>query len=191
MDQTLAFLIVVIVGLVLVFIVVNNGIIRRKNMVVRSWSDVITYERQKNETLPELEKYASEFREHEKGLLTEVTALRNALNAASSSDVNTDRLAEIQQRSQSLLGSFQVAVEAYPDVKAASITNNLMKEFSELQDNVAAAITIFNSNVEAFNSGIQVFPNSMVNSYGAKETPYKPFTNAEAVESVGFTLEQE
>jgi LemA protein len=70
----------------------------------------------------------------------------------------------------------------------AAITKSLMKEISELQDNIAAAITIFNRNVEAFNTGIQTFPNSLVNSTITKEQSYQSFHNDVAADSIGFTL---
>ncbi|MCK0068209.1 LemA family protein [Kordiimonas laminariae] len=191
MDPTLFIWLLIPAVLIISFIIINNGIIRRKNMVVRAWSDVITYERQKNKTLPELERVASQYQEHEAKLLEEITALRSTLARANTSDVDTSQLAQIEARTQSMLGSFNIAMEAYPNLEMAGVTKGLMKEISELQDNISAAISIFNGNVEAFNSGIQVFPNSFVNGMGGKQTPYKPFTNAEAVETIGFTLEQE
>ncbi|UTW59823.1 LemA family protein [Kordiimonas sp. SCSIO 12603] len=191
MDPTLFIWLLIPAVLIISFIIINNGIIRRKNMVVRAWSDVITYERQKNKTLPELERVAGQYQEHEAKLLEEITALRSTLSLANTSDVDTSQLAQIEARTQSMLGSFNIAMEAYPNLEMAGVTKGLMKEISELQDNISAAISIFNGNVEAFNSGIQIFPNNLVNGMGAKQTPYKPFTNTEAAESIGFTLEQE
>jgi LemA protein len=176
---------------IIIAITINNAIIRRRNMVVRAWADVITYERQKNETLPALEKEATNYKDHEKSLLSDITALRSALGKASRGTVNTDDLAAIEAATSQMMAGFNVAVEAYPDLKAADVTMALMKEISELQDNIAAAISIFNGNIEAFNSGIQVFPNSLVNSLMAKEKAYKPFDNQEASESLGFRPERE
>ncbi len=191
MDPTLFIWLLIPAVLIISFIIINNGIIRRKNMVVRAWSDVITYERQKNKTLPELERVAGQYQEHEAKLLEEITALRSTLARANTSDVDTSQLAQIEARTQSMLGSFNIAMEAYPNLEMAGVTKGLMKEISELQDNISAAISIFNGNVEAFNSGIQVFPNSFVNGLAAKEKPYKPFENKEAADSIGFSLQRE
>lgn len=178
-------------ALVVIAIVINNGIIRRKNMVVRAWADVITYERQKNETLPALEEQAKEYKEHEGTLLADIAALRSAIDRASAGKVDTADLAKIEAATSKLMSGFHIAVEAYPDLKMANVTLSLMKEISELQENVAAAISIFNANVEAFNSGIQIFPNSLVNSYGARQTAYRPFTNEAALSSLGYSPSQE
>ncbi len=186
--ELLYILIGVAVIIALITVVIHNGIISRRNTVVRSWSNVITYERQKNVTLPELEKHAAEYKDHESELLSKITALRSAIDQASSGEVSTDNLKAIETHTASMLGSFKVAVEAYPNLEMASITKSLMKEISELQDNIAAAITIFNRNVEAFNTGIQTFPNSLVNTMVTKEKSYQSFQNEEANDSLGFTL---
>ena len=178
-------------GAVLLAIFVNNGIIRRRNMVVRAWADVITYERQKNETLPALEKEAANYKDHEQSLLRDITALRSALGKASRGDVNTDDLASIEAATSKMVTGFNIAVEAYPDLKMVKVTMSLMREISELQDNIAAAISIFNGNIEAFNSGIQIFPHSLVNSLMAKEKAYKPFDNQEASTSLGYSPQRE
>lgn len=177
--------------LVVMAIVINNGIIARRNMVKRSWADVVTYERQKNETLPALEKEAANYKEHEQTLLADITALRSAIGKASRGDVDTDSLAQIEAATSQLMSSFNVAVEAYPDLKMADVTMSLMKEISELQDNVAAAISIFNANIESFNTGIQIFPNSLINGLMAKEKPFKPFENEAATTSLGYSPQRE
>lgn len=186
--EALYILIGVIILIAIIAVTIHNGIISRRNTVVRSWSNVITYERQKNVTLPELEKHAAEYKEHESELLVKITALRSAIDQASSGEVRTEDLKAIETHTASMLGSFKVAVEAYPNLEMAAITKSLMKEISELQDNIAAAITIFNRNVEAFNTGIQTFPNSLVNSTITKERSYQSFHNDEAADSIGFTL---
>lgn len=188
-----ALLIILAIGIIIVVmgIAINNGIIRRRNMVVRAWADVITYERQKNETLPALEKEAGNYKEHEKSLLENITALRSAIGKASRGDVNTDDLAAIEAATSQMVSGFNIAVEAYPDHKMADVTMSLMREISELQDNIAAAISIFNGNIEAFNSGIQIFPNSLVNGMFTHEKAYKPFDNQEATTSLGYSPSRE
>jgi len=185
----------VILGLGIIIVVmgiaINNGIIRRRNMVVRAWADVITYERQKNETLPALEKEAHNYKDHEKSLLADITALRSAIGKASRGTVNTDDLASIEAATAKMVSGFNIAVEAYPDLKMADVTMSLMRKISELQDNIAAAISIFNSNIEVFNSGIQVFPNSLVNSMFTHEKAYKPFENEAATSSLGYSPQRE
>lgn len=67
-----------------------------------------------------------------------------------------------------------IAVEASPDLKASEVFNNLMREIAEQQENTGAAIRIFNQNVEYFNNGIQVCPNSLVNASLNKKAGLPP-----------------
>jgi len=188
-----ALLVILGIGIItlVIGITINNGIIRRRNMVVRAWADVITYERQKNETLPALEKEAGHYKEHEKSLLENITALRSAIGKASRGNVNTNDLAAIEAATAQMVSGFNIAVEAYPDLKMADVTMSLMREISELQDNIAAAISIFNGNIEAFNSGLQIFPNSMVNGMFTHEKAYKAFENEAATSSLGYSPQRE
>lgn len=48
------------------------------------------------------------------------------------------------------------------------------------QQNISAAIRIFNSNVEDFNNGIEMFPNSLVNSLFNKKHKLATFRDTQA-----------
>lgn len=56
----------------------------------------------------------------------------------------------------------------------------MMREIAEQQENVGAAITIFNRNVELFNNSIQMFPGSLVNGLLNKKPAVTPFSDTEA-----------
>ncbi|WP_299998540.1 LemA family protein [uncultured Cedecea sp.] len=51
---------------------------------------------------------------------------------------------------------------------------------SEQQQNISAAIRIFNRNVEDFNNGIEVFPNSLVNGLLNKKHKLDTFNDSQA-----------
>ena len=56
----------------------------------------------------------------------------------------------------------------------------VMTEFSELQNDVAASLSIFNSSVETFNTTIESFPGSLVNQFFNKERPVDVFSDSVA-----------
>jgi LemA protein len=55
-----------------------------------------------------------------------------------------------------------------------------MREIAEQQENVGAAIRIFNQNVEDFNNGIEQFPNSVINNMLNKKEKLNTFRDEEA-----------
>ena len=162
-----------------------NRIVQFKNAVERAWADVITWERKKNKTLPKLEEMASQYTGFEETVMTRVAELRSAL-ARLSDSVDPDRLAEVERQTSSLFKSINVAVEAYPDLKASGVLENVMRELSELQHNIAAALTIFNHNVESFNNAIQTFPGSLINTFFNHEKKIRPFTDRQAQEGFDY-----
>lgn len=170
-----------VVAILVIFVIATyNGIINRKNAVKRAWSDVMTQERQKNKILPELEKAVGQYSEFEKGLQTTITQLRAELGKLSSDTPDATRLQEVEKLSESVLSGIRVSVEAYPDLKASELFNNLMREITEQQEHIGAAIRIFNYNVEQFNNGIQNFPANIVNGTLNKESQINTFSDTEA-----------
>lgn len=89
--------------------------------------------------------------------------------------------------SSSLMSSFKVSVEDYPDLKSSDLYKSLMQEITEQQENIGAALRIFNSNVQIFNTYIQSFPSNIVNSSLNKKKVVDMFKEDEAVDSVGFS----
>jgi LemA protein len=179
--ETNTIIALVVGAFVLLFIIATyNGIINRKNAVKRAWADVMTQERQKNKILPELEKAVSQYSEFEEGLQSKITELRSALGKLSSDTPDAGQLQEVEKLSESVLSGIRVSVEAYPELKASELFNNLMREITEQQEHIGAAIRIFNYNVEQFNNGIQNFPANMVNGMLNKETQIDTFSDSEA-----------
>ena len=66
--------------------------------------------------------------------------------------------------SKELIRSLNVIVENYPELKADTLYSKMMDDIQEQNENVGAAISIFNRNVEVFNNQIEVFPNNLINT---------------------------
>jgi len=175
-------LVIVTIGIVTIY----NGIVSRKNAVERAWAGVISQERQKTKILPELEKLVSEHKEFESTILSDITKLRSKLTNLNESTIDTSSLKEIESLMAKVQGGINVTMEAYPDLKTASLMNNMMREISEQEENVGASIRIFNQNVEAFNEGIEVFPNNLVNNILNKQARILVFADPQASQSFDY-----
>ncbi|WP_367616215.1 LemA family protein [Pseudomonas maumuensis] len=177
---------IAVTALVLMSIIgLYNSIIGGLNRAQRAWADVLTYERQKNKVLDGLQQHVNHYQEYEQSLMSEITRLRSAI-AELPSTANGDSLVNAENATRSLLNGMRVAVEAYPDLKASAVLNNLMREIAEQQENVGAAIAIFNGEVERFNNRIQMFPGSMVNAVLNRQLPIVPFTDAQAASGFSY-----
>lgn len=182
---------IIIIGVSIIFMLAvyfYNKIISNKNSVIRSWSDVITYERQKNNVLPEIEVAVTDYKEYERDLQMKITKLRTALNQIKENELNNKALQEVEDQTRTLTQGINVALENYPDLKAASLVQKLIKEIARQQENIAAAIAIFNKNVEEFNNCIQIFPGHIVNTYLNKQKMIEPFLDQKALDAFEYKL---
>jgi len=179
MNETLLFVVIPLVLAIILIIVIYNGIIGKHNAVDRAWASVLTQERQKNQIIPHVEKMVEDYKLHEASVLKEVTALRGAI-AELDNGVDAGKLAKAEQSTQALMNGLKVAVEAYPELKASDTYLKVMAEISEQQEQVGAAIRIFNHNVEEFNNAIQMFPGSLVNGMLCRKTRIASFTDSQA-----------
>lgn len=184
MDGLILFLLVlgaILGGMIYLY----NRIVQVRNAVERAWADVITWERQKNKTLPKLEEMAKRYEGFEETVMTKVAGLRSAL-ASLPDSIDAGKLADVERHTSWLLKSINVAVEAYPDLKASGVLQNVMRELSELQRNIGAALSIFNQNVEVFNNTIQTFPGTVINTFFNNEKKIRPFTDKQAQEGFDY-----
>src|SRR5439155_3184880 len=70
------------------------------------------------------------------------------------------------------LTDLRAVAENYPQLRATENFQQLTTNLSEIEDEIQAARRIYNSNVQTYNTKIQVFPNSVianVRSFQAKE----------------------
>lgn len=185
--NTLIIILIIIAIIALIIISIHNGIIGRFNAAERAWADVIAQERQKNKTLPEIEKMVSAYKIHESSILEETTRLRAMINQISSDDLDVDKLQAIQEKTGALINNLHAVAENYPELKASDLYRDFMRELSKVQGDIAAAIRIFNRNVEEFNTGIEIFPNSLINSRLTKKERLKTFDDQEASDGFDYT----
>ncbi len=166
---------------------IYNGIIQRFNVVKQSWADIMTQQRQKEQTLPKLIDLLNEHREFEEEVLTKVTKLRSAIKQLDKSeDFDINVIKDVQDKSKDVINGINAIFEAYPKLKSTSLYTQVMIEISEQEENVAASIKIFNSNVQSYNTGIEIFPNALVNNLLLKKERINEFTDSDAVQTFEY-----
>ena len=69
------------------------------------------------------------------------------------------------------------------NLEGEAVQNEAVEEQNE---NVGAAISIFNRNVELFNNHIQIFPNNIVNTMTVGKKAVRPFRDAAALQNFDY-----
>ena len=176
----------IFVLLIVWVIMIRNSIVRYFNATKRAWAEVANFERQKVKTLESLEQTLAQYTQFEKSTLEKVTELRQQILNLNLNSADVSQLQHIEKLNQDLMKSLNVVVENYPELKANQLYAKMMDDIQEQNENVGAAITIFNRNVEEFNNTIEVFPNNMINTITLAKKSIRPFSDAVVTQNFDY-----
>jgi LemA protein len=149
---------VIVVGLLLWVIATYNRFIRLSNMLKEAWSGVDVQLKRRHDLIPNLVETVKGYSGHERGTLTEVTALR--AQGLQSNDPRSRGEAE-NALTQSIKSLFAV-VEAYPDLKANQNFLSLQQTLTDIEDQIQYARRYYNGSVRNFNILVQSFPSNIL-----------------------------
>ncbi|MEA1887306.1 MAG: LemA family protein [Bacteroidota bacterium] len=160
--------IAIVVLLVIILISAYNRLVRLRNNRENAFADIDVQLRQRHDLIPQLVDAVKGYMKHERELLTEVTDARAAAMKAGTINEKIDAEARVSRA----LGGIQVAVEAYPDLKASQNFMQLQEEISDVENKLAAARRFFNSATKELNILVQSFPSNLVASmFGFHKEP--------------------
>jgi LemA protein len=184
--STLTIALIVLGVLILWVIFLYNGLIRLKNRVQEAWSDIDVQLKRRHDLIPNLVNSVKGYMTHERELLENVTKFRtNAMEAQASG--NTAALGSAESLLGGALGKLQIAVEAYPDLKANTNVAQLMDELSDTENKIQAARRFYNAQTRDFNTKIESFPNNVFAGW-LKFTKFDFFEVENAAERENITV---
>lgn len=150
----IAVLIIVVIWLISLY----NRLVRLRNNRENSFADIDVQLRQRHDLIPQLVEAVRGYMKHESQVLTDITNAR--ANAIKATSINDKIVAENQLTAA--LGGLQVAVEAYPDLKASQNFMSLQEEIADVENKLAAARRFFNSATKELNNAVEMFPSNVV-----------------------------
>ena len=149
---------VLIVVLVLIFIGLNNSMIGARNRVDEAWSGIDVQLKRRHDLVPNLVETVKGYATHERETFEKVTEARaDAMKAQGPAESGA-----AEGRLSAVLGDLRAVAENYPELRATENFQQLSRNLSELEDEIQASRRIYNSNVQTYNTKIQVFPNSLI-----------------------------
>jgi LemA protein len=179
----------VVVVLALIYILIRNSMISSRNRVDESWSGIDVQLKRRHDLVPNLVETVKGYAQHERETFEKVTQARAAAMQAS----GPAEASQAEGLLNAALTDLRAVAEQYPDLRATENFQQLSRNLSELEDEIQASRRIYNSNVQAYNTKIQIFPNSVVASSGGF-TPREFFEITDAAErepvQVSFTQGQ-
>ncbi|WP_454885500.1 LemA family protein [Sphingomonas oryzagri] len=173
-----------------------NAIPTAEENAKAKWADVQNQYQRRADLIPNLVSTVKGYAAHEQSTLTAVVDARAKATqvTVTGDDIsNPDKMKQFQDAQNQLtgaLGRLLAVNEAYPDLKADQNFLALQSQLEGTENRIAVARSDYNSAVQAYNTRIRTFPDSITAKvvYGAK--PITPFTattpNAETAPTVKF-----
>ena len=169
MSIELIIAVMVVLGLIFYLISIYNKLVSLKNRVDNGWAQIDVQLQRRYDLIPNLVETAKGYMKHETETLKMVIDARNAANEAAKtasgdpSDQNAIKgLQESEQKLQGAMMNFQALAEGYPDLKANTNMLALQEELATTENKVGFSRQAFNDAVMQYNTGIEMFPNSLI-----------------------------
>ncbi len=149
----------VIVAIAAVWIIgMYNGLIRLRNVVKNSWSQIDVQLKRRHDLIPNLVETVKGYAGHEKSTLENVIKARSqAVNAQ-----GVENQAKAEGMLSQALGRLMVVVEQYPDLKANQNFLGLQEELTSTENRIGFARQHYNDSVMTYNTRIQSFPANVI-----------------------------
>jgi LemA protein len=147
--------------LLVLFMVLYNSLIAKKNQVDYAFSGIDVQLKKRHDLIPNLVATVRQYMEHERGLLERITELR--ARAISPNLPEGERM-QVEAMLSTALRSLMIAVENYPNLKANENFLHLQASLNEIEEQLAAARRAYNAAVTDYNNAIEMFPTNFVAS---------------------------
>ncbi len=143
---------------VIAVVIIYNKLVRLRNTVKSSWSDIDVHLKKRYDLVPNLVETVKGYASHEKSVFEKVTEARSV---AMRSATPADKAKAENMFTETLKSLFAVA-EAYPELKANANFMQLQSQLKELEDNIEYARRYYNAVVRDFNIMIESFPSNII-----------------------------
>lgn len=150
--------IVVFLGIVLA--AMYNSLVKRRNQVDNSWSQIDVQLKRRHDLIPNLVEAVKDYMAYEQETLTRVTEARAAAVAAGSRGPEAQARAE-NALTDTLRSLFAVA-ENYPELKANQNVMSLQEELTATENKISFARQFYNDSVLTYNNKIQTVPTNII-----------------------------
>jgi LemA protein len=162
MTTALLIILALIVIGVITFIVIRNSMIASRNRVDEAWSGIDVQLKRRHDLVPNLVETVKGYATHEQKTFETVTVARaEAMKAGS-----VEATQEAEAKLSGALTDLRAVAEQYPDLRATENFQKLQRDLNEIEDEIQSSRRIYNSNVNLYNTKIQIFPNSIIAGMG-------------------------
>ena len=151
---------IIIAVLVIVVIAMYNNLVRLRQKVRNSWSQIDVQLQRRFDLIPNLVDTVKGYMEHENEVLTKIAELRTSW-------ANAGSVAEKAGLDNELSGALKTIMalsENYPDLKASQNFSELQQELQNTENNISFSRQFYNDSVTMYNTKLEVVPSNIIAS---------------------------
>jgi LemA protein len=154
-------------------VVAFNLLIRDRNRVKQSWSDVSVQLLRRHELVPRLVELVKGYAGYEKALLTSLTELRDHGERSA-----PRARGAVEKAVESGVHRLIALVETYPDLKASQNFLELHRQLADTENQIQYARRYYNGAVNLYNNRLQKFPDVLIASvFGFQQAEFFQLEN--------------
>ncbi len=150
----------IIILLIIFVISVYNNLVRARQKVKNSWSQIDVQLQRRFDLIPNLVETVKGYMTHENEVLTKVTELRTSWANAST----VGQKAELDNQLSGALKTIMAVAENYPDLKANQNFSELQEELRNTENKISYSRQFYNDSVTIYNTKLEVIPSNIIAS---------------------------
>lgn len=150
-----------IILLILWVIGIYNKLVQMRNKVRNGWSQIDVQLKRRFDLIPNLAETVKGYANLEKGIFEEFARARG-LYAQATKTGNIEQAAEANATLGGTLSRLLMVQERYPELKANSNFQDMMKQLKETEDKISFTRQFYNDTVLEYNNKIEMFPGSII-----------------------------
>ncbi len=148
----------IVTVIIFVFVSIYNSLIRLKNQIDRSWSNIEVILKQRFDEIPQLVQIIEQFVNYENKILSKLIEARKNYSSA---QTIKDKMDSSQRMSMAFTGLLALS-ENYPELKSNENFKQLQNRISDLENQLADRREHYNESVTNFNTRIEQIPDVIV-----------------------------
>ncbi len=149
----IALIVLVVVGFYV--LTTYNSFIQLRNKVDEAFSTMDVFLKKRFDLIPNLVATVKGYAKHEAETLEKVVAMRSGAKTQ-------DEMVEAEKQMTQAIRQVMVTVEAYPDLKANTNFQDLQRQLSAIEEDIANSRRYYNGSVRQYNDKIQMAPSNLV-----------------------------
>ena len=145
-----------LVGFGAYFFVTYNKFVSMDNAIENSFNQIRVALKKRLDKISQLVDATGSMAKFEKETFTQIAKFRNAKMS------NPKDVSKFAAGSGALVGQIMAVMENYPDLKTNESVAKLMKEISDIEDEIARLRYLYNDQVQKFNNMVERIPSNII-----------------------------